>query len=277
MLANTHPNAIHPIFEVYQSDQSTTLRGLIDATNASGGTNTGDALRRAYYLHENFRTRNNIDPKVQVHHYLIMLVDGQTTFETSYVDWEDEGYYRYSGYREWIEGRRYYRFNWQTDWDPTINDDLVQDGNIDLDYYSSDDPSSEPLERDSYGYETITYYYYGRYYNYTGYIVKYGNENDDITNTRITGNGYTVITDNVYIDSIGDEINDFDSGINSYIIGYANNMGTHVESIGASIGTDSQNIYRYDDPDFDLDEIFRNIATDIMADFWLAAGPQIMD
>lgn len=277
VLANTHTTAVHPIYEVYQSDQSTTLRGTIDATVANGGTNTGDALRRAYYLHETFRTRNNVDPKSQVHHYLIMLVDGETTYETNYVDWEDEGYYYYAGRTERIGGRNYYRFDWETDWNPTIKDILLPDGNIDLDYISSDEPNDEAKIFDSNYYGTITYKSGNRFYNYTGYIVKYGNENDDVTNIRITGNGSSVIYDNDYIDRVGNEIKTFDDGIRSYIIGYARDLGTHIEGIGDSIGTDSENIYRYDDVDFDIDEIFKNIATDIMADFWLAAGPQIMN
>jgi hypothetical protein len=79
--ANSKPDELHTIYEVYDSDESTTLRGVIGDLTAYGGTNTGDGLRRAYYLHDTFRTRMSeagtpIDAKDQVHHYIIMLVDG---------------------------------------------------------------------------------------------------------------------------------------------------------------------------------------------------------
>jgi hypothetical protein len=52
-------------------------------------------------------------------------------------------------------------------------------------------------------------------------------------------------------------------------------LPTHINSIGTSVGTESDHIYRYDDPGFSLDEVFKNIANDIMADFWLVSGPVI--
>lgn len=278
VLANTRPNELHGQYEVYESTDLNSLLTTVGELQANGGTNTGDAVRRAYYLHENYKTRNSIPSGTQVHHYIIMLVDGQTTYEASYVDWEDDGYYEYSGYREWIGGTRYYRFNWRTDWDSTTVDGILPDGNINLDYLS-DDPADEPLERESYYYGTIRYYstYYRTFRNYTGYIVKYGDENDDTTNIRITGNGSSVITDNDYVDSMGTLIKNYDSDIKSYIIGYATDLSSHIEGLGTSIGSDPDNIYAYDDDDFDLYEVFENIATDILADYWLAAGPQIMN
>ena len=279
--SNHYPDSVHDIYEVYNNDEAEELRSQVSIMNAYGGTNTGDALRRAYYLHTNFRSRNNISQTTQVHHYIIMLVDGMTTYEASYVDWEDDGYYVYSGYRERIGNRRYYRFNWETDWDDTLNDDLIPDGNIDLEYLS-DDPYDETLERISYGYDTISYKSGYWFYDYTGYIVKYGDQNDDVTNIRITGNGSSIVydgndPDDTYVERIGDEIQSYSSNIKSYVIGYANNIDTHVRKIGTDIGTDDDDVYSYSSSGFDLNEIFRHIASDIMADYWLAAGPQIMN
>lgn len=295
--ANLNPDEIHPEYEVYDSTELNALLTQISSLKANGhesnkygsgqgGTNTGDGLRRSYYLHENHRERNNIDPKDQVHHYIIMLVDGETTFEASYVDWEDEGYYTkpsswWGDVTEIINGIKYTRFNWTTDWDYTMRDELLSDGNISTST-SNIEPNSDPLIRDNYYNGTINYIEYNwftgyRERTYSGNIVKYGKKNDDVTNIIITGDGSSVIDDNDYIESVGEAIKAFESGVNSYIIGYANNLGTHIAGIGESIGTSPENIYRYDDPDFDLDEVFRNIATDIMADFWLAAGPQIME
>lgn len=292
--SNHQPDAIHPEYEVYESNELTSLLGVINNLQADGhnswsygsghgGTNTGDALRRAYYLHENYRAKNNIDPKDQVHHYIMMLVDGETTFETSYVDWEDDGLYThpntYYSYGEYINSDWHYRFNWETDWKKTISNDLLPDGNINIEYFQSYSPEDETLSRSSYYNGTINYYsyYYRRVRTYNGNIVKYGEKNDDFSNILITGDGSSVISDSDYIQSIGNAIKNFDSGINSYIIGYANDLGNHVNGIGDDIGTLTDNIYRYDDPNFDLDTVFKNIATDIMADFWLATGPQIME
>ena len=55
------------------------------ACHEAGGTNTGDALRQAYHLHNDFRDRMKatIKPEDQVHHYIILLVDGETTYQTN--------------------------------------------------------------------------------------------------------------------------------------------------------------------------------------------------
>ncbi|MDX9917458.1 MAG: VWA domain-containing protein, partial [Gudongella sp.] len=58
--ANTNPSAVHPIFEAYESGDSNSLITTIKNLKADGGTNTGDALRRAYYLHDTFRERMSV-------------------------------------------------------------------------------------------------------------------------------------------------------------------------------------------------------------------------
>lgn len=106
----------------------------------------------------------------------------------------------------------------------------------------------------------------------------YGKKNSDKTGYFLTGDGSDVITDSGYESAIGSMIKLFESGngVKSYIIGYAADLSDHIDTIGTKIGTESDHIYGYDDPGFDLDEIFKNIASDIMADFWLVSGPQII-
>ena len=89
-------NKAHPINDIYfnreliydisdgtvmvkPNDENETVERLnvkIDNLKAKGGTNTGDALRCAYHLHENFRNimegEELIDKKSKVHHYMIL-------------------------------------------------------------------------------------------------------------------------------------------------------------------------------------------------------------
>lgn len=58
--------------------QTSDLRSIISGLNAYGGTNTGDGLRRAYWKLYN---ANHI-PGVTVSNYVIILVDGVTTYAT---------------------------------------------------------------------------------------------------------------------------------------------------------------------------------------------------
>lgn len=299
--ANSNPDGNHPIYEVYDSSQKNTLLSLINGTKADGhdtskygsgqgGTNTGDGLRRAYFLHETFRARMSamgtpISDKDQVHHYMILLVDGETTFETAYYTYVDNGFYIDPNKTETNSGITYKRFNWNTNWTSSKKSDYLSDGkNIPLDLLSSYVPPSDTLEFNSRYKGSITYKYsswggwYSDTYGSNKYIVEYGKKNANVDKPVITGNGSSTINNSSYVNSIGSLIQGFDgsAGIRSYLIGYASGLTTNINYIGNKIGTDTTNRYVYNSSDFNLDEIFRNIATDIMADFWLAAGPQII-
>lgn len=231
--ANTNPNSRHHIYEVYDNTKKNDLVEIIKKMEAEGGTNTGDGLRQAYNLHNDFRTRMSIDEKTQIHHYMVLLVDGETTYEVKKGIWER------IEYLDW--------FIKKIRWDFKVSNSepkyYLNVGNISF-YYGSNSYSSNP---------NTTY--------------------------AITGNGNSIINNSPYVNAVGKLIKNFDAGngVKSYIIGYAKDLGTHISSIGTSIGTESDNIYKYDDPGFNLDEIFKNIATDIMADFWLVSGPQIQE
>ncbi|MBU3144903.1 prepilin-type N-terminal cleavage/methylation domain-containing protein [Clostridium sp. CF012] len=230
--ANKNPSDRQPIYDVYLENKKNDLVEVIKKTKAAGGTNTGDGLRQAYNLHNDFRTRMSINVEDQVHHYMILLVDGETTYETKKGNWN-----RYENGSYWNPYR--WEFNAST-LDPKY---YLDKGNIDF-LYEDDQKGSNPN-----------------------------------TNYAITGNGSDVITKSPsYVTSVGSLIKNFDAGngVKSYLIGYASNLGTHIRSIGTSIGTEPGSIYRYDDPGFNLDEVFKNIANDIMSDFWLVSGPQII-
>jgi hypothetical protein len=175
-------------------------------------------------MHNDFRTKMSIDEKTRVHHYMIVLVDGETTYQVSKGTWEKHG---------WIFTR------WE--------------------FSSSGQYYLEPGNIKTVFYETLY--------------------QDPGINYCITGNGSSIIYNSPHVAAAGALIRQFESGagIKSYLIGYASDLGTHINSIGNAMGTDPKHIYRYDDPDFDLEEVFKSIATDIMADFWIVTGPQIME
>ncbi|MDY0277982.1 MAG: prepilin-type N-terminal cleavage/methylation domain-containing protein [Acholeplasma sp.] len=260
----------HTIYEVYLNDDKNSLVSLAKSLKAQGGTNTGDGLRQSYFLHDDFRTRMLVNEKDQVHHYMIVLVDGETTYEVEKGNWSDEGYYSDRNTYDWRDGRRYWRFEWRTNWGFTSSNQYFNlPGNIIINNKPNDD-SLDYVKSELYD----DPYYWDPYWRDL-----FGKKNATVASYDITGNGSKVISNSGYVSTIGNMTKNFDegNGIKSYIIGYANNMGTHINSIGTAIGTDSENIYAYDDPGFDLEEVFRNIANDIMADFWLVSGPQIQD
>ena len=301
--ANTDQSAVHPIYELSKKSESNSLISFIHTMKADGhtlinrgqgGTNTGDGLRRTYYLHENFRTNKNINPSDQVHHYIILLTDGKSTFETSYFDWTDNGYYK-DTYSSVTKGKgwnqiSYSRFDWQTDWTSNKNNDFLPDGNINMTLKSDYRPTNNSLTENRYYNGTISYIgtdFWGRPINqtYTGNIIEYGKKNDSFTNILLNGNGTEnqsnlALIGNNYVDQVGTAIKEFNNnkGITSYIIGYESTLTNSINAIGDSIGTGYTSRYVYtNEKDFDLNEILKNIATDIMADFWLATGPQIQN
>ena len=212
------------IYEVYNKSEEDTLINIAKSLRAYGGTNTGDGLRRAYHMHNDFRTKMGIDSKTRVHHYMIVLVDGQTTYEVRKGTWIKHSWWLWDWW-EFSPSSQYY----------------LDPGNIKIVY--DDDPSSDPG-----------------------------------VNYCITGNGSTVINSSPHVSAAGALIKSFDggNGVKSYLIGYAADLSTHINFIGSAIGTDPEHIYKYDDEGFDLEEVFENIATDIMADFWIVSGPQII-
>lgn len=241
VVENKVSGAKHPIYcpytgEVYTDNDKeypknfsnkhkNNLKDEIDARlKANGGTNTGDGLRRAYYLHKNFRNEMRVDKKIKIHHYMILLIDGESTMETTNkIKWINKGTSRNPKWEKDLENTVYY----------------TQDGNI-------------------------------------------STTRRDLTETKrlyITGIDGNTFVGNDYVEVVGDLITNFDGGkgIKSYVIGFANGLTPNIKAIGDSLKTKEEFRFNYDDPDFDLEEVFQNIANDIMADYWMVAGPQIQN
>lgn len=73
-----------------------------------------------------------------------------------------------------------------------------------------------------------------------------------------------------YINTIGQLI--AEHGVKSYVIGYSDGITSQITTIGNAL--EAEAVYQFSD-DFDLNEVFANIAQDIMAEQWLVKGPQI--
>ena len=275
---NSQPNARHDIYEVFNKADKDAMLAQANALRADGGTNTGDALRQAYHLHNDFRTRMNIKQEDQVHHYTILLVDGETTYQTQLQEWMDDGRY----YKEYIHESVYKRvlvqYWWGSRWEYRWVDEIV--GEYDV-WNQNAKKVSDLKDYTSSGNININMDFN---YRFPNTVVNnpinngvYGEKHANVQVVGISGNGRTTIPNASTIKTIGDLIKNFDdnNGVKSYLIGYAKGLTTEINYIGNSIGTETNNIYKYDDSSFNLDEIFKNIANDIMADFWLATGPQI--
>jgi uncharacterized protein YegL len=65
-------------------DNAAALKTTINSLNASGGTNTGDGLRRAYYRLKDYRTAHSGQDTV---YYIILLTDGNPTYRSSTNYW----------------------------------------------------------------------------------------------------------------------------------------------------------------------------------------------
>ena len=169
--------------------------------------------------------------------------------------------------------QRYYYddYRWRNSWDFSSTGYYSERGNI-----SDFTPTSKPYNLiseilvDSWRTGRRNNYVY--HYQYERY---YGEKADDSYGYDRTGDGNTIINPSQYVNTIGALIESSSDPIKSYIIGYGTDLSTHIDSIGSAIGTDEDKIYAYDDEGFNLQEVFRNIANDIMADFWLLTGPQI--
>lgn len=284
---NSKPDARHDIYEVFDAEQSKTLQEKAKALKAFGGTNTGDALRQAYHLHNDFRDRMKatIKPEDQVHHYMILLVDGQTTYQTKYQEWEDvqTRYTSKNLYGEiWIDlgwGWGYYDYGKIGEyevWNPKEKrvsslSDFTGEGNFnqnntDFSYRYPETVVTNPVVGGKYGAKFPNTIVVGR-----------------------TGDGSTTISNASSIKTMGNLIKSFDggNGIGSYLIGYAGGLDGEIGYIADSIGTPENIVnsqdseqnktyrYLYNNKDFDVSDILKQIANDILADFWLATGPQI--
>lgn len=289
-MGNIEADSIHDV-KLVKEDKSEIV-DKVKSLNALGGTNTGDGIRRAYHLHKNFRDHdyfknpeNALPSYTVVNHYTILLVDGVTTYETSYVNWNltkdpNESFYINYNERVGIDRTQYDVFKLipKERW-------FLNDGNIGLSSYNNYNQvfqgNVSDLKLDSYK-RNDDIEYFSTYYNTIRTIrtnvARY--KADKTTGFAvITGTGSTSINDSPYIKKIGEEIiklKNTEDEITSYIIGYASETSKEIKYIGESIGTDIENnIFNYGQEDFNLDDIFETISNDILANKWLLTGPQI--
>ncbi len=75
---STSGNSVGPFYS--SSNETGSLLGAISGLSANGGTNTGDGMRRGYYQIVNFNLNHS---DMTCKNYMIILVDGVTTFYTS--------------------------------------------------------------------------------------------------------------------------------------------------------------------------------------------------
>ena len=276
---NSDPDARHDIYEVFDVEESETLEAKAETLVAEGGTNTGDALRQAYHLHNDFRDRMKatIKPEDQVHHYMILLVDGETTYQTNTHIIKDVGKYEQKG----RGNKQRYEYEPKVEF-VSILEEFTSKGNVTA--FAFNYPETKVIG------EIKKNYYYS--FNYPKGVKD--KEKTPIFPSRtelgLYGNGSTIIKNASSIKTMGNLIKSFDdgNGIGSYLIGYASGLSGEIKYIADSIGTPENiivdpnepaknSIYRYlyNDESFDVSNILNEIAKDIMADFWLATGPQI--
>lgn len=275
---NSKPNARHDIYDVFNVEHSSDMKRMANSLVAKGGTNTGDALRQAYHLHNDFRDRMKatIKPEDQVHHYMILLVDGETTYQTNTHIIKDVGKYEQKG----MGNKQRYEYEPKVEF-VSILEEFTSKGNVEA--FASNYPktivSGEPQKN----------YYYSS--NHPEGLKKpektpiFSNK----TELGLYGDGMNIIKNASSIKTMGNLIKSFDDGygISSYLIGYASGLDGEIKYIGDSIGTPENIVnlqdsaqnktyrYQYNKKDFDVSDILKQIANDIMADFWLATGPQI--
>jgi len=88
---DTNANKNGNYHNLYNIDEhKATIDDLVNGINiAQGGTNIGDGMRRAYYIHEGFKNSNS----GTMLHYNIQLMDGNPTYWSRYDDWPNGYYY----------------------------------------------------------------------------------------------------------------------------------------------------------------------------------------
>lgn len=239
-LANTTGSFNHKALEL--KDNKELIKSQVRGLRASGGTNTGDALRRAYNNHLKVRQDLLKGSNININHYMILLVDGETTFELRQV-------------KEWGKYGGYWNYYWEAN---SLGDFYFGDGNV-SEVYTNRRYKNKPNVS----------------YGITGSGNKPILSSSDIKYDINRPNIFSHYEKNTYVYSLGQKIKSYN--IKPYVIGYNTGSGFNkqVNLLAGSIGTSKDNIYKYDDKDFNLEDIFKSIANDIMADHWLVSGPEI--
>ncbi len=123
-----------------------------------------------------------------------------------------------------------------------------------------------------YGYVDYWWWFSSNEFSYSSQYTGRGGITPSITYDNVTRVYPYSRNNSNYITTIGNMIVSNDT--KSYVIGFSNGITSEISSLGTALS--AEQVYNYSD-DFDLDEVFDNIAQDILAELWLVTGPQIMN
>lgn len=225
----------------------TTLISTINDTNlkATGGTNTGDGIRRAYYRIKEFNENvNNINKTNK--NFMIILVDGVTTFASTHViNREEVYYYDYQG-------------------------DSIKYNNKTYVYIGYDNWYGDYVYR----------------YEYIEYVTGNSDiENSQMTNYnskstigKYAGDGRSLDPwGTAYVNVIGDMVKKYKEGTNEaiqvYVIGFSADPDDHGSLGDIAKATRGDTVYYKAGDSKALEEIFKAIQRDITDALWHIGGP----
>ena len=283
---NTHANNPKPFLEL--SSNASTLKNQITAlcrggNSCEGGTNTGDGLRRAYYM-LNDKTaaieaeRNDILEEYIIKNYVILLTDGVYTFYSDKMVKRGNNYYStisycarpgsfWQGCLETVQVRNYTMIS-----DPLNGGYFIQDGDIEgITYYTG----STRLNNSTGRYELNLLHNQVRAVTTRGYSEFAG---EDFVFGGVV-RGYGNREDNralAYIQRIADlGLSDVDEYTN-YLIGFSPDVTVSVmDKIQNALNVhDTRRFHANDQQALGL--AFTEIKTSIINDTWHYLGPRLI-
>ena len=216
--------------------------------NATGGTNTGDGIRRGFYQIENFNNDDKNKNKTNKN-FMIILVDGVTTFYSAHnlekinavtVDSNKGAFTQYNGKTYDYVGRTGFLF-WYTYYYDLKGVEYVL-GDNDLDAQKMEDYNNRSV--------------LGKYAGNGGVLDHLGTE---------------------YVNEIGNMVKEYKEGTNEaiqvYVIGFSADSDDLVSLQDIAEATRDDTIY-YEAGDSEaLEEIFKAIQRDITDALWHIGGP----
>lgn len=235
-------NSSYPM--VNAKSQLNVLKDIIDGLPASGGTNTGDGIRRGYYSIKGFNELSENINKTNKN-FMIILVDGVTTFASVH-----EATVQHHGYLTYNAGNIYYH---------NENMYTYYDSSYGRYYYRYIKPITYVTGNDNINNSkanTNTTYSSGRYFGFGGDLDPYGT---------------------AYVDKIGNMVQSYKEGTNEeikvYVIGFSAVTADYGSLSDIALATTGDTVYYEAGSSEALEEIFRAIQRDISDALWHIGGP----
>lgn len=233
------------------SSNLSTIKTSINGFSANGGTNTGDGIRRGYYQIKEFNERE-INKNKTNKNFMIVLVDGVTTFASTHEIIRDEIYYSSSqGSYVIYNGNRYDYNRVESYWDWfTLRDR----------YY--------------YRFEEIEYVEGNN--NIQNSQMMANNSRSEIG--KYAGDGSSLDPwGTEYVDIIGNMVKVYKEGTNEaiqvYVIGFSAKTADHASLEDIAMATRGDDVYYEAGDSAALEEIFKAIQRDITDALWHIGGP----